>query len=185
MDREQLIKEIHDLAERIKSNVSDVDMLLADVAHLYEVVILLKHLPEEKKTNSPLKNGPIPGNVMQEKKSSELPNLFTSVYSENPNDQPIQKNTAKKADSSIVEKLRSKKIDDLRTEIGINEKFQFINELFDGNMKEYSIALDEFNNFSTLDEAMKYLANLKEVYKWNSDNPVVKNFEDLVRRRFF
>ena len=48
MEREHLIKEIHDLAERIKTNASNnADLLLTDVAHLYEMVILLKHLPEE------------------------------------------------------------------------------------------------------------------------------------------
>ena len=48
MEREHLIKEIHYLAERIKTNASDnPDLLLTDVAHLYEMVILLKHLPEK------------------------------------------------------------------------------------------------------------------------------------------
>lgn len=185
MEREQLIKEIQDLAGRIKSNASDIDTLLTDVTHLYEIAILLKHLPEEKKTNSTLKSDSIPENATQKKKLSEIPDLFTSVGSESTENEPVQKNTPKKTDSSISEKLRSKKINDLKTEIGINEKFQFINELFDGNIKEYNIALDEFNNFSSLNEAMNYLANLKEVYKWASDNPVAKNFENLVRRRFF
>src|ERR1051325_1170887 len=154
MEREHLIKEIHDLAERIKSNASDAHLLQTDVAHLYEMVILLKHLPEEIKTNGEMKI-----EQKEEKKTIEIPDLFSSAITPGPQkEKPVEKVIAK--EESVAEKISHKKISDLKSVIGINEKFQFINELFDGNMKEYNVALDQINNFSSLGEAVNYLANL-------------------------
>src|ERR1051326_3086156 len=180
MEREHLINEIHDLAERIKTNAStNADLLLTDVAHLYEMVILLKHLPEEAKTE-------IKADAKEERKVNSEPfDLFSSSNPEAVTEKITEKITSKKPEESVAEKLSHKKVSDLKSVIGINEKFQFINELFDGNMKEYNVALDQINNFSSLGEAVNYLANLKEVYKWNAENPIVSNFEELVQRRFF
>jgi len=197
MEREHLIKEIHDLAERIKTNVStDVDSLLTDVAHLYEMVILLKHLPEKIQTNG--QSNPVISEVLPvQKEETKSPqkqqvamDLFsveqtnTAISSEPVKEKPVVKPAQKKSDESVAEKLQHKKIIDLKSVIGINEKFQFINELFEGSMNEYNVALDQINNFSSLGEAITYLANLKEVYKWNLDSPIAINFQGLVERRF-
>ena len=177
--REHLIKEIHDLAERIKSNASDANLLQTDVAHLYEMVILLKHLPEEKVEEK------VKVEAKEEKKSIEPLDLFSAAITpEHKKEKEAEKISAKK-EETVAEKISHKKVSDLKSEIGINEKFQFINELFDGNMKEYNVALDQINNFSSLGEAVNYLANLKEVYKWSADNSIASNFEELVQRRFF
>lgn len=186
MEREHLIKEIHDLAERIKSNAPDADLLLTDVAHLYEMVILLKHLPEEVKSNGAMKEEKIRVESKEEKKAMEAHDLFSSAETSEPVKEKFsEKIITKKSEGNAAEKISHKKIFDLKSVIGINEKFQFINELFDGNMKEYAVALDQINNFSTLGEAINYLANLKEVYKWSPENPIALNFVELVQRRFF
>ena len=191
MEREHLIKEIHDLAERIKTNAStNTDLLLTDVSHLYEMVILLKHLPEKAREKVEVK-----AEVKEEIKSVEALDLFSAAITPEPvREKPAEKVVAKKADlpaealakagESVVEKLSHKKINDLKSVIGINEKFQFINELFDGNMKEYTVALDQINNFSSTNEANNYLANLKEMYKWDSENSIAKQFTELVERKF-
>ena len=177
MEREHLIKEIHDLAERIKTNAStNADLLLTDVAHLYEMVILLKHFPKEVTERTAPKV-----EVKEEIKSVEALDLFSAAISPEP---VKEKPFVKKIDESVVEKLSHKKITDLKSVIGINEKFQFINELFDGNMKEYTVALDQINNFSSTNEANNYLANLKEMYKWDSENSIAKQFTELVERKF-
>jgi len=190
MEREHIIKEIHDLTERIKTNAStDVDSLLTDVAHLYEMVILLKHLPEEIKTNGVEEK--VEEKKVKVEEKQQVPMDLFSVESpaetriEPVKEKPITKPIQKKMDESVVEKLSHQKITDLKSVIGINEKFQFINELFEGNMKEYTVALDQINNFSSLGEAVNYLANLKAVYKWSPDNPIATQFTELVERKFF
>ena len=204
MERQQLIKEIEILIERIKMNVSaDVNSLLADVTRLYEMVVLLKHFPEEIQTNT--ESIPPPTVIPKEEKVLEKSQMSRDLFSEEAISAPVQKeipDTVKtetppaapkketlkepaknKTKESVSEKLQYNKIADLKAAIGINEKFQFINELFDGNMKEYTVAIDQINNFSSFSEAETYLANLKEMYKWDTENAVALNFEELVQRR--
>ncbi|MBI4932128.1 MAG: hypothetical protein HY841_15325 [Bacteroidetes bacterium] len=197
MEREHLIKEIQDLAERIRTNTSDADSLLTDVSHLYEMVILLKHLPEEVKTNGEIKETKevVVAEDKTEKENTEPLDLFSSTLPAEPEkietappapkiETPKVTTAKKKIDESVVEKLQHNKITDLKSVIGINEKFQFINELFDGNMKEYTVAVDQINSFSSNTEAEFYIANLKEIYKWKPDNHIADNFKELVERRF-
>ena len=198
MERQHLIKEIQYLAERIRANASDADSLLTDVAHLYGMVIMLKHLPEAINTNGQSKPVVSETPPVQKEETKVQPQVAMDLFSSETSSASEQTETTapkketpkatspkKKIDESVAEKVQHNKIDDLKSAIGINEKFQFINELFDGNMKEYTVALDQINNFTTLDEAANYLANLKEVYKWDSENPVAINFQELVERRFF
>jgi hypothetical protein len=84
----------------------------------------------------------------------------------------------------VADKLSENKIADLRTTIGINDKFLFINELFDGNMRIYDEAVSKLNDCPTMAQADLLLLDLKIVYNWDSESPTVRKFVDLVRRKF-
>jgi hypothetical protein len=84
----------------------------------------------------------------------------------------------------IADKLQENKVSDLRTTIGINEKFLFINELFDGDMRIYDEAIQKLNSGTTMAQADLLLLDLKIVYNWDSESPTVKKFVELVRRKF-
>lgn len=190
MEREQLIKEIQQTAEKIKNDSYNSNELIADAALLYEKVILLKHLPV---TESPLiQQQTTPKAAIQKEeaktqdKNQSSIDLFshTTPLPEVPTEQEKKKIETPKTSENISNKVQNKKPTDLKSIIGINEKFQFINELFDGNMKEYTVALDQINNFSSKQEADSYLSNLKEMYKWPTDNEVANNFKEIVKRLF-
>jgi hypothetical protein len=89
-------------------------------------------------------------------------------------------------DKSVGTKLKKKPIKDLKAAIGINEKFIFLNELFEGNSEEYNSSIDVINgcvSFAEADELLKNGAAAK--YKWNLKNKYVRNdFFELVQRRF-
>jgi len=84
----------------------------------------------------------------------------------------------------IADKLTENKIVDLRTTIGINDKFLFINELFEGNMRVYDEIIQKLNTAVTLAQADLLMLDLKIAYNWDSDSPTVKKFVELVRRKF-
>jgi len=75
-------------------------------------------------------------------------------------------------------------ISDIRAAIGINDKFQFANELFGGNMQEYEIAIQQLNTAGTLDSATEYFMSIQQLYSWNNDNETVKRLYELVERRY-
>jgi primosomal protein N'' len=68
--------------------------------------------------------------------------------------------------------------------ININDKFRFINELFDSNANEYNIAIEQINSVNTLNEMNNYLKGLTSIYHWKEDNEVVKNLFTLAQKRF-
>lgn len=75
-------------------------------------------------------------------------------------------------------------ITDIKSVIGINDKFQFISELFGGNAQEYAAAIQQLNSSGTLDSAMEYINNLQNVYNWDLENETVKRLVDFVIRRY-
>jgi hypothetical protein len=91
---------------------------------------------------------------------------------------------SEKQEKRIADKHQESKIIDLRTTIGINDKFLFINELFEGNMRIYDEAVQKLNESTTMAQADIMLLDLKIVYNWDSESPTVKKFVELVRRKF-
>jgi hypothetical protein len=86
---------------------------------------------------------------------------------------------------TIAENLHRKPIRDLKAAIGINEKFLFINQLFDGNLQDYSEAVEKLNNAGDLAAAKQLIAaDLASRFNWPDHDEHVKSFIDLVERRF-
>ncbi len=98
--------------------------------------------------------------------------------------------------ASLNDKLRQAKIElsdtlqdvaikDLKKAIGVNDRFLFINELFRGDEVMYERSIKTINGFSIFPEAEYWIKReLKLKLGWNDQNDVVKQFDQLVRRRF-
>ncbi len=85
----------------------------------------------------------------------------------------------------LVDKLKKKPIRDLSKAIDLNDKFWFINELFDGNPSAFTEALDKLNRQSSLEEAMAVIE--QEIYpkfNWEGKDRIRKKFMSFVERRF-
>ncbi len=98
--------------------------------------------------------------------------------------------------ASLNDKLKQSKIDlgdsltevpirDLKKAIGINDRFLYINELFRGDENMYERSIKTINSFSILPEAEYWIQReLKTKIGWSEGNETVKQFIQLVRRRF-
>jgi hypothetical protein len=76
-------------------------------------------------------------------------------------------------------------IKDLRSAIGINDKFQFIQELFGGDEKSFEVGIKTINAFKIFPEAQFYIKReLREKNSWDEESNVVKQFDQLIKRRF-
>lgn len=84
---------------------------------------------------------------------------------------------------SVGEVLK-KPIGDLREAIGINDKFLFINELFNGDMSRYNKVLDELNEFSSISGAQTYLSELSVQYNWRKDHTAYHRFEEILQKKY-
>ena len=85
---------------------------------------------------------------------------------------------------TLAEKLQQNPVRDLKSAIGINDKFLFVNELFGGSMEKYNKSIENLNDLKTLNGAMIYLNELKVELQWNSSNEAYQRLKDLVSRKF-
>ena len=76
-------------------------------------------------------------------------------------------------------------IKDLRKAIGINDRFLFINDLFRGDEVMYERSIKTINSFNIYPEAEYWITReLKTKLGWDTELPVVLQFDQLVKRRF-
>ena len=112
-----------------------------------------------------------PAKVVEEerpmKQGMSLNDLFTTVEAE-----------------SLAEKLGKSPIDDLKKAIALNQKFLFINELFNGQEPSYQEAIAEINAMPSLEDAWNYLQLNHQASEWNREDEAVEQFAVLLQRRF-
>lgn len=92
----------------------------------------------------------------------------------------------KNIQTELAQSLKDEPIKDLKRAIGVNDRFLFINELFRGDEAMYERSIKTINNFSIFAEAEYWIKReLKVKIGWKDSDAVVKQFDQLVRRRFF
>ena len=77
-------------------------------------------------------------------------------------------------------KLQSKPINDINKAIGINDRFLFIRELFEGNKGHYHETVEILNSIDTFENA---LAFIQDEFDWDLEAPAAQKFVDLIRRK--
>lgn len=74
---------------------------------------------------------------------------------------------------------------DIRNAIGINDKYLFLNELFNNHKSNYEEALDKLNRCSSAEEAMAWIrSEVAPAQKWDKEDTTVNSFYDMVRAHF-
>ena len=98
--------------------------------------------------------------------------------------------------ASINESLKEKKIEisetlfglpvkDLKKAIGINDRFLYINDLFRGDDVMYERSIKTINSFAIWPEAEYWIRReLKTKLGWSDNDDTVKQFDQLIKRRF-
>jgi len=76
------------------------------------------------------------------------------------------------------------KIETLLGSFGLNERLQYINELFDGSSENFSDAVKILDNQSSLDASKTKVAELGIINQWEVDSETVEEFIQKVVRRY-
>ncbi|NWJ52809.1 MAG: hypothetical protein HXX14_18295 [Bacteroidetes bacterium] len=90
----------------------------------------------------------------------------------------------KTVDHSLASKLQYNPINDLRSAIGINDKFLMMNQLFTGSLEQYNSNIERLNNFHNFDDADAFLFQLKELHGWADDLTALEKLKHYVKRRY-
>ena len=84
------------------------------------------------------------------------------------------------------EERKQPRVKDLRSIIGVSDKFLFINELFGKNMRAYTEFIMKLTNMEmdATDEALAYLKTIEEQYGWDKESLAVQTFIKIFERKF-
>jgi len=77
-------------------------------------------------------------------------------------------------------KLSNLPVSSIRAAIGINDRFQYIRELFDGDSEKFLETVKALDSMQNIKEAVDYL---RKNFKWKKNETSLK-FVNLVKRRF-
>jgi len=86
-------------------------------------------------------------------------------------------------EESIGSKLRQT-VTDLKTAIGINDRFLFINELFEGDMRVYDETLKSLNTCASLPDAISIFEDIKISRGWTDELESVDKLLEFIQRRY-
>ena len=74
---------------------------------------------------------------------------------------------------------------DIRSSIGINDKYLFLNELFNNHKSNYEETLDKLNSFHNYDEAVDWIKiKVAAQNRWDMDDATVASFYALLAKHF-
>lgn len=77
-------------------------------------------------------------------------------------------------------KLSNRPVNNIQIAIGINDRFQYIRELFDGSSEKYNDTVASLDSMSSIVDALSYL---QQNFQWQQNETSLK-FVNLVKRRF-
>ncbi len=191
----------------------EFDILLENLRKVYDQVHLLQRMndpsitPVQTAPSSPAKPRPVPKSRMKpgppatesskpEIKSVEPPKA--AILKE----ETQEEKASKKADMDLfsdedptftikLQEAREKslpqkpeQVEHLKSLISINDKFIFINELFDGNLKEYNEAIETLNGFQEKNEALDYLDLLRKKNLWELGSGTFMKLKEILEKKY-
>jgi hypothetical protein len=136
-------------------------------------------IEKEKVKESPVKNEVIKSTQEKKEKQPEATPIVADKFQSKKfiHDNMAEKNSKK----DVSSKLQSKPIQDINSAIGLNDKFIFIRELFNGDKEQYLETIQILNNFDSYDNALGFL---NENFDWDDEDANFERLKELVKRKF-
>lgn len=96
----------------------------------------------------------------------------------------INEQYSEEEDKTLSDHLQKQPISDLVSAIGLNERYFYANELFNGDLEEFKNQLNRLNDSENFNVAQEKFQQLALKLHWESNNEMVKALLQLVERRF-
>lgn len=205
-----LEEDIEDSEATAKESTEQEESLAPDLSDLFQETSPQAKAEEEVEENEAEQEAALEEKEPQAKQEEEIEEEIAEIIAESPEqvekEVPVQENhveespktetTVQKAspaakvqkealaEKSLAEKLEKTPLSDLKSAIGLNRKFQFINTLFDGDGNAYDNAVQFLNKEENSSEISTWLAdNLPASFEDEDQQSVLEAFLELVERR--
>lgn len=91
----------------------------------------------------------------------------------------------KEKEKTVAAALETKSLSNLKNNININQRYMFVNDLFEGNDKDYEVAMDEVEECDSFDSSVELLVqNYSKKYAWDMNSDEVKELLKVIFKRF-
>ena len=87
-------------------------------------------------------------------------------------------------DLSLRKKFQNTPVTDIKSNISIAKKFEYISNMFDGNSAVYEESIEFLNTCATGDDARLKLNELTTKFSWDLEDKSIIKFIELVERRY-
>lgn len=205
MNKEIIRTQIRDLLETINEQFEaldqyketaipriEFDLVFDNIRKLYETMHLLRRMDDP--TEHPVKTvseqrpapvfEPAPRVVQPSEHEPERepvpappvepePDLFNSA-------EPMFKI---KLQEAREQSLGPKQPQHLKSLITINDKFLFINELFDGNLREYNETIETLNGFKDRRQAAQFVDLVSTKNRWDPQSMAFRKLQELLEKK--
>ncbi|TAF64943.1 MAG: hypothetical protein EAZ55_09790 [Cytophagales bacterium] len=140
---------------------------------------------ENIEENAPKEDSPSP--TLSPSETTPTYTATTEKEKEKEEEAPLTINDLHKHDQkpTLLDKLNSRKISQLRENININQRFLFTQQLFAGDNIALQATLTELDTtIHTWQQAEQYLSTLAKNYQWNWEEKNAQAFLEFVHKRF-
>ena len=146
----------------------EFDLILENIRKLYEDLHLLQRMDD------PFEHAAKPSSTKQ--RPAPEPDLFS----------PGETTFSIKLREAREEALGPKPAtpDHLKSLITINDKFIFINELFDGNLREYNETIETLNGFKDRRQAFEFFDLIRTRNRWDPATTAFRKLQEVMERKF-
>lgn len=180
---EGLLKKITELAQKKdKATAIDVDLMLEHTRNLYDETLAWR---TQLHTKAPTVNTPLPQQPVKKETQPPVPErkMFTPPkLHKYANTEPVKEYLSIKPDPAISKRQQN---NNLKSIIGVNDKYLFISELFSNNKDAYEEVVNELERFDTYDQATNWLnTKVYNQYGWDEQSETVQSFYYVLSQYF-
>jgi hypothetical protein len=185
---ERAVKKQENNGIKFNFSIFDEDQVQPNQTNLIDAIKVEHHIEAVKKSigeQRPLFEEEKPDKTSDQKQPDQPVNKEEEQSQKNTEETGGSINDKFSGSPTLADKLGKQPIKDLTNAIGLNEKFLFMNDLFDGENDKYKEAIETINNFSAFIEADEYINNsLKDQFNWDMTSVSTQKFIILIQRRF-
>ena len=169
--------------------IQEVEFQISDPINFDDVSIEDEKVEEpkeetEQKVEVEVKPEPEPEPEPEFKKDIETPKITQTSNDLFGTPISIGEKLQAQQDPVVLDKFQDKQISTLKEAIGINEKFLFINELFEGNMQKYNQCIERIDMAPSKEKAESIINELAFELKWKIESEAQKQLINFVERKF-
>jgi len=182
--------ETKDSTEEIGDYIHSTEVVSEETEIKNEEIIALEEkeppmeFPAEDKTEEKAEKSE--EEITEEIKAGDVLDLFDEP-SANKNPEPSEKVNEIQEGSekeTVADKLHKNKLVTIKSAIGINEKFFFLNELFAGDLQVYNDNIELLDSKDSFEEARSSFDELSEKFQWSEELEAYTQLLQMIENKF-